>query len=424
MGDGRSRVDRGMRDTLVTALRSASKPKVDETLRPTLNRLFHLRHCLDNFETALHEETEGAVINDALRVLGQPSLALNLNVPEERRQLRTALADLLSFFGEDTVAPESCPEPVVPEPVAVEKPPPPEPEPPLPRTTVAAVVVSQPKPKKPVPEPSALDIERSWKLIREVDALAKADLSTEHQIRLQHLFQAITAECRMLMERIPSSHLLYDTLGDRVIRAITRLKTECGVQPFIKGLAFASQKSNDNWYHIAHESRKKVAKFDRDAGESPGGNSTPKLGPASKSKPELPKPSYTWPELHYLRLCMKDTGWPLLIVGGSYRDQPKLDTIKERFGIECEWVEFSSDNARVWDSVADRIVAGKLSGAMLLEGFMSHKAYRRIMKAAFQNPAVPIVMAGKGGVAAIEEALKEVERQIGIAFCKIPMVKV
>ena len=61
---------------------------------------------------------------------------------------------------------------------------------------------------------------------------------------------------------------------------------------------------------------------------------------------------------------------------------------------------------------------------MLLEGFMSHKAYRRIMKAAFQNPAVPIVMAGKGGVAAIEEALKEVERQIGIAFCKIPMVKV
>lgn len=410
---------------LIVALRAASQAKVDESLRPVLERVTGLRKSLESFEKATREESEGGIINEALRALGQPTLEMTLNAEAERNHLQTALADLLKFLGDSIPIPEPSPEPIVapdpepsPEPVIEE----------LPKPKPTPELVVPPKPiKKPVPEPTptVTDIERAWNLIREVETFAKKDLTNEHPIRLQHLFQAFTAECRQLMERFPVTHELHAALGDRVIRTVTRLKSATGVQPFIKGLALSSQNKSENWYRIATDARKRLAKYDRDTAESPSSrkDSPPKSSPNSAKEPPS-KVSYTWPELTLLRKCMTETSWPLLIVGGSRRDQPKLDTIKERFGVECEWIDFSSNNARVWDAVADRIVAGKIAGVMLVEGFMSHKAYRRIMKASDQNPGVPIAMAGKGGVAAFENALKEVERQLGIQVCKIPLLEV
>jgi len=407
---------------LIVALRAASQAKVDESLRPVLERVTELRKSLESFERAAREESEGGVINEALRALGQPLLEMTSDASVEKYQLRTALADLLCFLGDDDPVSKQRPEPVAEEPSS-----PPEPES-VPEPIPEPVVV-QPKPAslklktKPTPEPSTLNVDRAWKLIREVENFAETDFTKEHPIRLQYLFQAFAAECRHLMEQFPVSHEMLDTLGERVIRTVTRLKSATGVQPFIKGLAFSSQSKSENWYRIASEARKKVQKFDQDAAESPSSSrkTTPKTNGKTNEAP--PKVSYTWPELPMLRKMMADTGWPLLIVGGSWRDQPKLDTIKERFGVECEWINFSSNNARIWDAVADRIVLGKIAGAMLVEGFMSHKAYRRIMKAADQNPGVPISMAGKGGVAAFEEALKGIERQIAILVCKIPLIE-
>lgn len=404
--------------TLIDTLRAASKPKVEERLKPKTTALANLRSVVDRFEASLREDAEVAIVNEALRALGHEPIVVTSTVDLALKDVRRVLAE---------VSPVLVDLPPKPIPVVRATPPAVLIVPPEPRPVVVApepppvVVLRPPKPKKPPPEPTALDLERAASLIAEVNTFAQGDFSSEHQIRLKHLFQAWVADARMLLERIHEPHEMHRNLVDQVIRGVAQLKLDAKVEPFIKGLAFGSK---ENWYRLSKDSRERVAKFDRDLNESPASRTKgPKSSQNAKPEAEAPKQTYQWPDLPLLRACMKEDEYPLLIVGGSYRDEAKLESVYERYGVRCEWCPFGHDNSRAVDAISDRIVTGKIAGVMMLEGFMSHKAYRRLMKASDQNLTVPIAMAGKGGVTAFGVALQDIERQYAAATYKIGKIK-
>lgn len=400
MGDGRAGME-ALSLSLIDTLRAASKQKVDERLRPDTLKVQSVRSCLDRYEAARREDIEVVILNEALRALGQDPVSPTLSVDGELSRLRQSLSELFPYLFEAPTQPV---------------PPLPEPEPlgvPNDLGFIEPPVVT----KAPKPEPTDVEVERAHKLLAEVRDFVESNYSGEHPLRLRLLFQAWVAECRQLLDRFPEEHPLHRDLVEKVIRGVSDLKVKAKVEPFIKGLAFGSR---ENWYRIATDSRKKLRKFDADASQAPNPPKGPKSTPKqAKPEPEKTETSFTWPELPLLRKVMAATDYPLLIVGGSYQDQTKLAIIYARFGVRCEWCSFGHDNARAVDAIAARIVAGKITGAMLVEGFMSHKAYRRLMKASDQNKSVPIAMAGKGGTAAFGEALDELERQLAIDTYKI-----
>jgi hypothetical protein len=412
---------------LIETLRLASQAKVNERLQPEMEALRNLRNCVDHYEVARREDVEVAILNEALHALGQEPVTQTSSVDNELRNLKRALFQVSPILGEPSPEPLPVVEPIPEPPLTVVEP---EPEPePSPEPVVATepepgLDIEHPKPpappKKPKPEPTALDIERAKALLDEVRSF-QAGPKEDHAIRLRALFQAWVAECRMLLDKFPEEHSLHMDLVEEVIRGVAALKGTTGVTDFIKGLAFGSR---ENWYRIAKDNRDRVKRFDRDTEASKPKSSKPKSSPKNpKPETEAPKTSYQWPELTLLRKYMAATEEPLLLVGGSFQDPAKIESIYERFGVKVEWCPFSHDNARAVDTIAARIVSGKVSGVMLIEGFMSHKAYRRLMKAADQNITVPIAMAGKGGITSIGNALDDLERQYAVSKFKLPVVK-
>lgn len=382
---------------LLSALKEASRGKVEAQLAGTMAAFTRTRKAIADYEQALQEDATSEIVNVALLAIGQPPL--ERTSPTNRLNgLRSTLRDLMTFLGPDE-------EPVRP---AYES---------VPRIS-DHVLASLASPRASLPkklEPTPLDIEKGWALVAEVEGTS---FEAEHAIRLGYLFQAWAAEARILMGRFSPGHEVHEALGERVIRRVTNLKKEFNVPSYIRGLAFGAE---DNWFRVAGDARKRLARFDRDV-------SAAELPPTAGNGKSAPKPekvvapvSYTWPDLKLLRSRM-DEGWPLLVVGGRSKDRVKDVTIHERYGVTVKWCDIDPGSVRSLESISERIAVGKVAGVLLVESFLSHKAYRKIMKAGEQSPHIPIVLTGKGGVGAIGTALGDMERRLAIGMFKIPLV--
>lgn len=431
---------------LVETLKDAAHQKALVQAEPEIQKLGKILEAVASYQEAFIEVAEVAIVNVALTALGQPEVKPELDVTALRKELEA----LFAAFGRETEPrlasehsrkpgvsigvpsnplqgvnlPVASTETVVPVPAAV-------------FVTAAhraddpgafeAVLKETPLPKPMNINPA--DVEKAWELIQEVE---RTDGTSEPALRLEMLLQAWAAEARLIMEKLPAGNEAYEALGERVIRHVTNLKKDLGVGPYIKGLAFGA---SANWYRLSTDARKRIRKFDKDAngalhvssnGSSNGVNSKGQLkNPVLKSRPLLPsestdKPTYVWPELQNLRKYMEE--YPLLIIGGRTRDTAKIDVIHERYGVRCEWCELDPGSIRSIEALAEKISNGKVAGVLLVENFMSHKAYRKFSKAADQG-SVPLVLTGKGGVGAIGEALQALERQLSIALYKIPKIE-
>lgn len=375
----------------VDALRPLVEAKVAESMKPLHEDAGNLRLALDAYLDASKKEHERRVLNALLAALGQPESPADSAHSAAEEALQTALRRMGALV--------SPPPAVLPQEAAS----PPYEPPSAPR------VVEGPPPK---PEPTPEDRKAIWAILNEIDSISKSDYRNENRTKLYHHIQALAAECRLWMAKLPPDNALADKLGGVGIRALGGIRGDSGMTTFVNGLGFGQK---GDWAALAAEHRRKYENFVEPAPKPPP---TPKVGtlgakllaalPVEKPKPEPEATHYEWPELPLLRAAIEDK--PLLVVGKYRQDDEKLEALKERFGIEAEWAEVDHDSPRSVDAIATR-VSKKIGAVIFLEGFMRHDTWSRISKVATTN-SVPWAMADRGGIGSFEKALHDLEGKL------------
>lgn len=247
-----------------------------------------------------------------------------------------------------------------------------------------------------------------------------------HEIRILPWMQAIMADIRVALQRLPASHTMFGKL-ESAIGALRMLKGEpWGAKGFVRGLSYADQfDDKTDWAAISKECRAKMARFDRDAeaAEKTSKASVKKQEPQPKpeepviskdsgattlEEPE-PEPPPAWPSLRKMIAEL-----PVLVVGNVKKAAERKDQLKRRVDVEAEWCIIDNDKGsnRQLDNVAARILSGKIGGVVILEGFVHHRVTKKIEDACF-DALVPYSYGNKGGIGEMREALAELDRKIG-----------
>jgi len=418
---------------LPDAIQAAAEKKIVAELKPISDKLTRLRATLDAYEIRVREDVERRVSNAILAALDMEQTVGDNSFEGATEDLRTAIqavAELVGFpfvpseLGVKEVpaaelvvhAPEPVNLPAPPAPVAY--PTPTEPSPPPSEELTADQILAKAgmnlSPPAPVSTPAPLtrpprkatpeDIAAAKRLITEVETL-KLEIKQHHPRRLFPLLQAITAEIKLLLERLPFDNFLYERLGP-LLSVVGQLKVEGNVPEFIRGLKFGS---HGDWERLSYKNRQIVEKYDRDAEQ-----------PAPQSKDYKPKPQkghaepdtngkgHQWPAYPRLRAVTK----PVLLAGGI-KIPEKIKSVHERFGIELEWHEIDHDNPRASQTLMRRIRSGKVGAVILLEGVMRHSTYKPVVEAC-NNMGVPYAMGDKAGIASLSDAFAELERMLSL----------
>ena len=442
---------------LPDVVQSAANSKIQAELKPILDRLSRLRATLDAYEGHAKHDVERRVSNSILVALGMSEVAEDPALAGVAKELKDALLDVAGFVGlilDTPVVRLVETPPLLPAPPSEPVPAPPsEPVPPPSSsapTSLSLVPAPAPTPKPPRklnPE----DLATAKRLLVEIDDL-RPDVKNQHRSRLFHLLQAITAEIKILQDRLPLGHDMNERLG-KTLAIVNGMRIEGDVDQYIKGLAFGSQ---GDWHRLAFKSRERVKAYDRDAERSTASpvskprlhpNATPLLvshpstnshatfadlkikalpalpqafplattslpglrrQPKAKSapKPEPIETNHQWPELPHIRGLKK----PVLLAGGILIPE-KLKSVQERFGLEVEWHEIDHDNPRASQTLMSRVRAGKVGAVILLEGVMRHSTYKPVVEACNINN-VPYAMGDKAGIASLQAAFDELERKL------------
>ena len=419
--------------SLPTNLQQAVDAKIQAELKPVAEKLLRLKQAIDGFSLVSKADAERRVSNSVLTALGQESVAEDPKLATVTKELRDALTIVGELVGrpfvearkevpppppillpQPPILPVKTPEPTLDEEVAriLAEEETSKPDVPhratrgtmteLPAPTDSEVRVSPPPstPRKPT---SDSDIAHAKRLIAELEVLKK-EVSIHHHSRLEPLLQAQIAEVRLLMERIgPDQEPLLQKVTS-LISLINALKNEGHVEGFIRGLAFGA---TGDWEHIAYKCRQKVAKYDNDVSRSERSTN----GNEGKGKSKAPKSdetpsSHQWPDLPRLHKLTK----PILLAGGIVVPE-KLKSVQERWGLNVEWHEIDHDNPRASQNLVSRIQMGKVGAVILLEGVMRHSTFRPVTKACSLN-GVPYAMGDKAGIASLQGAFAELERQL------------
>ena len=407
---------------LPEAIQSAAQAKIQATLKPIMERLSRLRAVIDSYEVVAEQDAEQTVTNQILIALGEaPDHTRTQALTSAKKELREALSSVADLVDATLFNHGDIPTLVAKAAPPAPQPPPPAPQPPPPAPRVESPAprpearVEPPKvqspppppPSKPVRKATQEDIAWAKRLISEVETL-RSEVKQNHPSRLFHLLQAIVAEVRLLLDRLPEDNFLHERLGT-LVPTLGALRVEGGVDDFIRGLAFGH---TGDWELIAHKSRGKVREYDRDVVTS---ERAPVVHPnAGKSKrpSAMPEPEkvneHVWPELPRLRGLTK----PILLAGGILIPE-KLKSVQERFGLDMEWHEIDHDNPRASQNLVSRIRNGKVGAIILLEGVMRHSTYKPVTEAC-KNHKVVYAMGDKAGLSSLQTAFDELERKLAI----------
>ncbi len=380
------------------AIQSVAQEKLEAELKPISDQLSRFRAVLDAYEGILRDDIERRVYNTILVALGQPEKPASQHgdledLERARAALREALNELSAAIEPATTPRGSLVEPA-PSQVKEDW------------FEVPHTTAEKPAPSRPAPLPKKVvtseDIEEIKRLLGEVAELRKT-FKSQHPARLSPLLQALAAETRIFLERLPIDHFYAERLNETV-QTIGRIRLEGGVKDFIKGLAYGSHAS---WHSLAASMRRKVEQFDKDA-ETPPMSTRKAAPPSMKKQPPEPAPAtnHTWPELPHLRKLSK----PIVLAGGMFIPE-KVNSIYERFGLKVDWHAIDHDNPKAAGTLLPRIRGGKIGVLVLVEGFMRHDAFKPIADAC-STSSVPMSYCGKAGIASLASAFEELEKKL------------
>lgn len=362
--------------SLTNLLETAAAATAKAEFQHIASHVQRLRATLDAYEQLAWKHAERKVIERVFSALGA-DVPADGAVPEEsvvfaRTELSLAMTEFATVLD------------------IVEKTTPSEPSP---------VVIPRPPIPLPPVETNADDVEHAKRLLKEIDELRREDLRKHNAIRLRPLLQAMAAEARMLVERLPEHDPHHRNLIER-FHTIVQMKSDAGVADFILGLA---SNAKGDWAAIARENRRTVSHFDVDVAEAIAKASTKPVKVEATDEPEALK--------KYPRLVQytKEHG-PLLLIGGLKIDS-RIDQVSRDFGFVCEWVEIPKSSPRIVGSTTARIASGKIGVVVILEHFMGHPVCKALMKAC-QASNVTYATAGKGGKGALDLAFMVLEGKL------------
>ena len=388
-------------------LRLAIEKKVEQEVQPVRDALCRLRGCMTAYELFVEQDAQRRAVEAMLAALGQPAPDADATLVDATEAILYALDDVLGMLRKPEPAP-AAPEPESALPSGGVTSPSPCP---APVSEVAAV--PSPAPARATSHPTHADpavVRLAWRTIDEID---NTEFKDEHPVRLAPLLEALVAECRWRMEQLPVSHDLQEHLSTAV-RYLGRMRKEHGVSEFILGMAYSHK---EDWARVSRAARARIAKFDLDAGtpiipkKSNGNGKSSSNGSSEKEDRTV----YQWPEFKCLRSRI-DQGKTIVVVGGGKREE-KLQSVRERFGLEATWHETEQNSPRKAEDMVDRIKkGGRVAAVVILNGLMSHTDYNRISEACSLSK-VPCTLADRGGIRSLEEAFVEIERQC-VLLCK------
>lgn len=399
------RIAEGTPMNLPDVVKNAVQSRLAAEQKPISDTLARLRATLDAYEARAIHDAERRVSNAMLTALGEPPVEADPAFEGTKKELQAALLLVATLIGVELRAepePTQRAAPALPPAQAPVTPPQPQtvtvvaPEP------VTAAIVLVPPPSSPGHDRKATeeDIALAKRLIAEVEVL-RTDAKTQHQVRLHPLLQAITAEVRLLLDRLPEDNYLHVKLSS-LIPVIGALKAEGNVEGFVRGLAFGS---SGDWARLSFKNRRKVELFDRDAAVAERRSEPKPL--KSKKVPELTAGNgHEHPNLPLLHQLTK----PILLAGGIIV-QEKIRSVHDRFGLKVEWHEIDHDNPRASGALLHRVRAGKVGAIVLLEGVMRHSTYASVVDVC-TTYGVPYAMGDKAGIASLQSAFADLERKL------------
>lgn len=391
---------------LPDVVQAAAQSKLRTEMQPISDKLTRLRATLDAYEVRVEQDAERRVSNALLAALGEPQAPEDPTFEVARKELHDAIVQVLALVATAAGQPPPTPQRTEPEPPPVAPP-----APPIVAHAPEQVRLEPPPskpPTQPVSRPPArllkqTDIAAAKRLIAEIESL-RAE-KKDHPTRLSPLLQALVAEVRLLLDKLPEDNYLHERLSS-LIPVLGAIKEEGGVKEYIKGLA---RDAHGDWERISHRSRQRVAQFDADAAASerqPESRAESKPPKKPTGPPEPASNGHHWPELPRLRCLTK----PILLAGGILIPE-KLTNVKERFGLDIEWHEIDHDNPRASQALMSRVRAGKVGALILLEGVMRHSTYKPVVEAC-NNMHVPYAMGDKAGIASLQSAFDDLERKL------------
>lgn len=288
---------------------------------------------------------------------------------------------------------------------------------------------SEPRPRDgrgtPDPDPDVVELTRDMQLLG-FDAMPLA-LFRAHA-------EELAARARALQDRGPEA----EELTSRVIRRLTALAYEKGIAD-VYGL---NRKHMGDWDGLAARARaRREALQSAPAKPRPSNPEAAKPEPdaeSSKSSPtesgqfdvvkvpdaattqisrpvpiEVESAPVSEPEpasIQLPRLLAACDRGPVVMVGGIVKPD-KVQAIRERFGVDIEWVDTSRSGNNTIGSVEKRIREKRLAAVIVLQGLISHKHFEPLVGAARQVN-LPFAYADKAGTGSVGRALAEIERAL------------
>jgi hypothetical protein len=399
-----------MSDSLFEQLRANLDARAHAALVPPVAMVARVREALDHYEAALRTHTEGALLAPVFAALSVTPPADPL--PGAVEHLKAALELLQAQFQLPVVAAttELSEPPVFVAPALGESS----------VTRMETILLdSRPSPRAPIyPDPTPAELEHARTFLEE---MAETDFESQHVLRLEPLLQALVADARLAMERVPPTHALHRRL-DGAISRLGGLRRDLGVTGFVKGL---SRDHRADWERVAREARRRVQAFDEDVEATTAvvpvrekkevvATSEPKVEakPIPRADDSAPgerksENSREWPVLDALRARLAEA--PLFLVGGL-RVEEKLTLVRDRFGLEPEWHEIYHGAPRATAAIAKRIRRGKIGAVVLLEGLTGHSNADEVV-AACKASDVPFALADRAGSGSLQEAFEALDRQ-------------
>jgi len=358
---------------LPNLLYNACALSVEAEVRPISDMVACLRERLTSFEVAHREDAEQRTIAAMLAAIKQEaSTPAPSIIDAERLKLCDALTSLLELIG--AVPFQAPPQELKASPVPVKV------------VEVPPVKVVLPPQAPPHEDPAVEEdplAHSAQRILDEIEDFATSDLRKKPPAQIQTYVQALTAEVRQMLTRLPSTHHLFWQV-ERSIPLLSKVRGDNCPHNYVRGLA---KDHNDDWDRIARESREKLAAFEGEEDVILAKTVTPG----------------EWPTLR-ARLQNK----PLVIIGGIVKDE-KLRTIRERFNIEAEWYPTDNGGHKISSNLAHKIRNGGVGAMIILEGLIGHAVSKKLTDAAGDNPT-PYALAYRGGVGDLRASFDSLER--------------
>lgn len=100
----------------------------------------------------------------------------------------------------------------------------------------------------------------------------------------------------------------------------------------------------------------------------------------------------------------------VVVVGGP-PPREKLERLAPKLGFELEWIAAEKASAKAVRALEGRILDGRVAAIVLLDGFIAHSQSEPLVRAARQT-ATPLAYGDKGGMGALDKALRDVETEL------------